>query len=51
PFRQSIEAIASWLIAVAERFGNWFQGGDIRQYLGYLFVVFIIVLLVAVLWQ
>jgi hypothetical protein len=51
PFRQGIEAVASWLVAIAERFGNWFQGGDIRQYLGYLFVIFIVVLLVAVLWR
>lgn len=51
PFRQIIDAAVGWLITTSEQFGNWFQGGDIRRYLGYLFVTFIIMLLVAVLWQ
>jgi NADH:ubiquinone oxidoreductase subunit 5 (subunit L)/multisubunit Na+/H+ antiporter MnhA subunit len=51
PFRQAIDGAVMWLITTVERFGNWFQGGDIRQYLSYLFVTFVIVLLIAVLWR
>jgi hydrogenase-4 component B len=50
-FRRIINAAVNWLLRASGRFGDWFQGGDIRQYLGYLFVVFILALLASVVWQ
>jgi hydrogenase-4 component B len=48
-FRRRISAAVQYIGAISERFGAWFQGGDIRQYLGYLFAVFILALAVSLL--
>jgi len=49
-FRKMMNAALIRALRAAERFGEWFQGGDIRQYLAYLFIVFVLALLVSVLW-
>jgi NADH:ubiquinone oxidoreductase subunit 5 (subunit L)/multisubunit Na+/H+ antiporter MnhA subunit len=50
-FRRTINIAVERLLIASERFGNWFQGGDIRPYLGYLFIVFILALIVSVVWR
>jgi hydrogenase-4 component B len=47
-FRRVLNASVNRLLRVSEQFGNWFQGGDVRQYLGYLFIVFILALIASV---
>jgi hydrogenase-4 component B len=47
-FRRIIGVATDRLILVSERLGNWFQGGDIRQYLAYIFAVFILTLILSV---
>lgn len=48
-FRRGINGIINKLLAASWRIGEWFQGGDIRAYLGYLFIAFILALIIAVL--
>jgi hydrogenase-4 component B len=50
-FRRALDSAVQRLLGFSERFGAWFQGGDIRRYLGYLFIVFILALIVSALWQ
>jgi NADH:ubiquinone oxidoreductase subunit 5 (subunit L)/multisubunit Na+/H+ antiporter MnhA subunit len=50
-FRRALDSAVQRLLGASERFGAWFQGGDIRPYLGYLFIVFILALVVSALWQ
>lgn len=50
PFRRALDVALGKLSAASGRFGDWFQGGDIRQYLAYLFVAVILALVVSVLW-
>jgi hydrogenase-4 component B len=50
PFRHALDAALGKLGAASSWFGDWFQGGDIRQYLAYLFVAVILALVVSVLW-
>ncbi len=47
-FRMLINAMVKRLTVYSKDFGNWFQGGDIRQYLVYLFVAFMLILIVSV---
>lgn len=49
-FRRMIDTSTQRLLEASTRFGGWFQGGDIRQYLSYLFLVFILVLIASVAW-
>ncbi len=50
-FRRLVGRAVGRLSAASTRFGDRFQDGDIRHYLGYLFVIFVLVLLVSVLWR
>lgn len=47
-FRRALNGVINKLLLAAGRFGEWFQGGDIRGYLGYLFVAFILALILSV---
>ena len=45
-FRFLYDYATRCLVRVAERFGDWAQPGDIRQYLLYIFIVFVLVLVI-----
>ena len=47
-FRWAINAFLVRVTRFSNRFGDWFQGGDIRSYLIYLFIAFILVLLLSI---
>lgn len=46
-FRQGYNLAAGWLVRFSAGLGNWFQSGDIRRYLAYIFIIFFVVLLLA----
>ncbi len=46
-FRLYLDSAATGGLNAAQRFGDWFQGGDIRRYLGYLFAIFALSLAIA----
>jgi hypothetical protein len=47
-FRRAIDGTLERLLSVSQYVGDWFQAGDIRQYLAYLFVAFVIALILFV---
>jgi hydrogenase-4 component B len=45
-FRQVLDTAIGRQALMANRFGKWFQSGDIRRYLAYLFIIFLLLLAV-----